>query len=136
MIAFEDKADSLAGNHRPGMEQRRFARTARACYARVEVVNPQVDHVSHGLTQDICEGGVKVLSFRPIPPDANVIVHIGCEDEAEALEMIGSVVWTSQTNDRKQWLAGISFSERQCKVSPNLQQIAKPSSINGQPHSD
>jgi hypothetical protein len=125
-----EEANRLSGEDRPGIEQRRFVRTSRACYARVEVINPQVDHVSHGLTQDICAGGVKVLSFRPIPPDANVIVHIGCEDEAEALKMTGSVVWTSQTKDQQQWLAGISFSESHQQALSRLQQLSRPSPIN------
>ena len=126
----------LSGEQCPGIEQRRYERRSRECYARVEVINQHadqmnpMDHVSHGLTQDISGGGVRVLSFSPLPADSNVIIHIGCEDTADAVKMMGSVVWTAPAKNNNHWFAGIAFSESAQQELSRLQQRHQPTSIN------
>ncbi|WPL17745.1 hypothetical protein Thiowin_02784 [Thiorhodovibrio winogradskyi] len=111
-------------------EKRRYERTTRECYARVKMFPETYGGINHGMTEDISEGGVRIRTFHKPQVDADVLVQLGCENQADLLKLKGSVVWATQSGSGDQWVVGISFSDINDHAKQRLQQLGDPVSIN------
>jgi len=110
-------------------EQRRFPRVRHECYARLQALAAPTHRVNHGLSLDLSEGGARVRAFHPMTPATQVQVRLACPELDEAIDALGTVVWSAPAPVHRHWLCGIAFTDLDEPARTRLRQFLAPQPI-------
>ncbi len=101
----------MTGLKYSGPERRRFVRVPFIFPVNFKIINDDNDKVYHALSDNISEGGLKIICLDPIEKGNRVEInfHLPSEKGMNEIKCFGDIVWISEGKNKR--YCGIQFLE-------------------------